>query len=142
MTIKQISVFVENEPGRLADVTSILADNGIDLSAVSISDTTDFGILRMIVNQPEKTEEILRGAGFTVSVTEVLVISVENRPGGLAGALKVLADDGIGVEYMYAIGKETEKALIVLRVEDTEAAVELLEEAGFGVLPSDAVYEL
>ena len=142
MTIKQISVFVENEPGRLAETTNILAENKIDLSAVSISDTTDFGILRMIVNQPEETEKILREAGFTVSVTEVLVVSVENRPGGLAEALTVLAESNIGVEYMYAIGKETEKALIVLRVEDTEKAVDLLKSNKIDVLPSEAVYEL
>lgn len=142
MLIKQISVFVENKSGRLAEITKILAENNIDISAVSISDTTDFGILRMIVNKPEEAEEVLQKAGLTVSCTAVIAISVKNKPGGLAEALDLLANKGIGIEYMYAIGKKTEEALIILRVEDADKAVNLLLSYNIKVLPSDSVYSL
>lgn len=143
MLVKQISIFLENKSGRLAEVTKILGENNIDISALSIADTTDFGILRLIVNQPEKAEAILKDNGFTVSCTSVIAIAVVDEPGGLAAALDVLDKEAIGIEYMYAfVGKTTSEALVILRVEEPERAVEALTRNNIKVLPSNVVYEL
>ncbi len=132
MLAKQISVFVENSKGRLAQITQILADNQINIRALSIADTTSFGILRVIVEDAENTEKILKNAGLTVSVTDVLSLQIEDRPGGLASALKILADHDIDVDYAYAfISKATDKANVVIRVERDAEAEKLLKEAGF-----------
>ena len=140
MLIKQISVFVENKPGRLAEITGVIADSGIDIRALSIADTTDFGILRLIVDKPETAEKALRDAGLTVSVTNVIAIGIDDVPGSFASAMKTLAGAGIDVEYMYAfISRDTKKAYVILRVGDNEKAgqvltangVELLDEKGF-----------
>ncbi len=143
MLVKQISVFLENKSGRLAEVTKSLAAGGIDISALSIADTKDFGILRLIVNDPEKAEKALKNDGFTVSCTNVIAIAVEDRPGGLSEALKVLDDNSIGIEYMYAfVGKTSNKALVILKTEDSEKAIKSLEASGIHVLPSKQVYKL
>lgn len=143
MLVKQISVFLENKSGRLAEVTGVLGENNIDISALSIADTTDFGILRLIVNQPERAEAILRKNGFTVSCTSVIAIAVEDKPGGLAAALKILDREAIGIEYMYAfVGKTTDQALVIIRVEVPEKAVEALTRNGIKVLSSSEVYKL
>lgn len=143
MLIKQISIFLENKSGRLAEVTKTLGSNNIDISALSIADTTDFGILRLIVNKPEQAETILRENGFTVNCTSVIAIAVEDKPGGLAKALEILDGESIGIEYMYAfVGKTSSEALVILRVEDPEKAVQALEKSAIKVLPSDAVYKL
>lgn len=143
MLVKQISVFLENKSGRLAEVTKILGDNGIDISALSIADTTDFGILRLIVNQPEKAESVLRENGFTVSCTSVIAIAVADKPGGLAAALEVLDRESIGIEYMYAfVGKTSDEALVILRVETPDRAVDALSKNNIRVLSSSVVYEL
>lgn len=143
MLVKQISVFLENKSGRLAEVTSILGSSNIDISALSIADTTDFGILRLIVNDPEKAEEVLKENGLTVSCTSVIAIAVADKPGGLAAALKVLDNETIGIEYMYAfVGKSSDDALVILRVEDSQKAIEALEKNGIKVLPSEMVYKL
>lgn len=143
MLVKQISVFLENKSGRLAEVTRTLADNDIDISALSIADTTDFGILRLIVNKPEKAEEVLKKNGFTVSGTSVIAIGVEDKPGGLASALEILDDENIGIEYMYAfVSKTDDEALVILRVEDPGRAIEVLKKSNIRVLPSDQVYKL
>lgn len=141
MLIKQISVFLENKSGRLAEVTSTLGSNDINISALSIADTTDFGILRLIVNKPEEAEEILKENGFTVSCTNVIAIAVPDSPGGLAKALEILDKESIGIEYMYAfVGKTTDEALVILRVEAPEKAIDLLTQNGIKVLPSSTVY--
>ncbi|MGE4284444.1 MAG: ACT domain-containing protein [Clostridia bacterium] len=143
MLVKQISVFLENKSGRLAEVTGILGENDIDISALSIADTTDFGILRLIVNQPEKAEEALKKHGFTVSCTSVIAIAIVDEPGGLAAALKILDNAAIGIEYMYAfVGKTTNEALVILRVEEPERAVKELDANNIRVLPSEQVYKL
>ncbi len=143
MLVKQISVFLENKSGRLADVTSILGDNNVDISALSIADTTDFGILRLIVNKPLIAEKVLKENGFTVSITDVIAISVLDEPGGLAAALKVLDNISISVEYMYAfVGKTTSEALVILRVEDPATAAEELDKNNIKVLPAERVYQL
>jgi hypothetical protein len=143
MLVKQISVFLENKSGRLAEVTKILGENNIDISALSIADTTDFGILRLIVNKPENAENVLKENGFTVSCTSVIAIAVEDKPGGLSIALEVLNQEAIGIEYMYAfVGKASNDALVILRVEDPEKAVKSLENKKIKVLASDTVYKL
>ncbi len=143
MLIKQISVFVENKPGRLADITKTLATNQVDIRALSIADTTDFGILRLIVNKPMMAAEVLRDAGYTVSITEVIGIGINDQPGGLCDALSTLLAAGITVEYMYAfIGRAQNTAYVILRVENTQAAIEALQEQGIQLIRGDDIYEL
>jgi len=143
MFVEQISIFLENKSGRLAEVTRILGENGIDISALSIADTTDFGILRLIVNNPEKALTILKEQGFTVSSTKVIAIGVEDKPGGLSKALGVLDRNKIGIEYMYAfVSKSEDEALVLLKVGDPTKAVEVLQENGVRVLSANQVYKL
>lgn len=141
--VKQISIFLENKSGRLANVTRILGENNIDISALSIADTTDFGILRLIVNSPEKAEEILKKEGFTVASTDVLAIAVEDKPGGLAKVLTLLEENSIGIEYIYAfVGKCSNEALVILRLDKPCDAAKVLSENNIRVLEQEDVYKL
>lgn len=143
MLVKQISIFLENKSGRLAEVTRTLGENDIDISALSIADTTDFGILRLIVNKPEKAERILKENNFTVSCTSVIAIGVQDKPGGLAKALGILDGENIGIQYMYAfVSKTDDEALVILKVEDPDRAVMVLKDNSISVLPSSQVYKL
>lgn len=143
MFVKQISVFLENKSGRLAEVTGILGKHDIDISALSIADTTDFGILRLIVNKPDLALQVLKENGFTVSATDVIAIAVEDKPGGLAKVLKILYKKDIGIEYMYAfVGKVTDQALVILKVEKADEAIEVLKENNVKILPAEEVYAL
>jgi len=140
MLIKQLSVFVENQPGRLAEITDILGKGNIDIRALCIADTTDFGILRLIVNHPNQAERELREAGFTVSQTEVLGIGIEDTPGGLSVALNALLEANVTVEYMYAFVSQTAKtAYVILRVVDNEGARALLESKGIRILNGEDI---
>lgn len=138
MTVKQLSVFVENRAGRLSEVTRLLGDNDISIRAMSIADTKDFGILRLIVNDAEKALDVLKANGFSVAITNVLALKINDRPGGLADAMEALYKDNISVEYMYAafINEEEDTASLVLRVNDNDKAVNALEESGFHLLTS------
>lgn len=128
MKVKQISVFLENKSGRLAQVTRILGDNLINIRALSIADTTDFGILRLIVDQPEEANRILRAEGFMVSETAVIAVEVPDRPGGLADILATLGLAGINIEYLYAfIGQSSSKAQVIFRVDDCDKAIDVLQ---------------
>jgi len=142
MLVRQISVFLENKHGRLAEVTQILGDNHIDITALSIADTTDFGILRLIVNQPDKARQVLDQKGFAVSINEVIAIEVEDKPGGLSKALAVLDKKGIGIEYMYAfVGNSPSKnAMVILRVENPESVIRVLQDEDIRIAPSADVY--
>lgn len=132
MAIKQITVFVENKQGALVSITDILAKNGVNLRALSIAETEDFGILRLIVNNEELAEKTLSEAGYLIKVTEVVGVKIGDAPGKLTAALGVLAEAGINMEYLYAFMARTEKhAYVVLRVEDNAAAETALESAGF-----------
>ncbi len=143
MLVKQISVFLENKSGRLAEVTKILGEKDIDISALSIADTTDFGILRLIVNNPKKAEQILKEKNFAVSCTNVIAIAVADKPGGLAEVLQILDNYSIGIEYMYAfVGKNKDEALVIIRVEDLIKAVEVLNKNKIRVLSANEVYNL
>lgn len=143
MLVKQISVFVENKSGRLAEIIGILGKSGIDISALSIADTTDFGILRLIVNDPLKAETVLKESGMVVKTTEVIAMAVEDKPGGLANALDMISGAGLTIEYMYAfIGKSDVGALVIVRVDKPEEAVKLMEKNGVNIIDAKDVYRL
>ncbi|MCI7335040.1 MAG: acetolactate synthase [Oscillospiraceae bacterium] len=143
MLIKQISVFVENKEGRLAEITETIAKAGVDIRALSIADTTDFGILRLIVDKPHETEKVLRDSGFTVSVTSVIAVGIDDVPGGFAKPMRVLANAHIDVEYMYAfISRDTKKAYVILRVNDNATATKVLEEAGIVLLDENGFHDM
>ena len=132
MAIKQLSIFVENRRGGLVAITDLLAGHGIDMSALSIADTRDFGILRLIVDDTEKAKEALESNNVLVKVTEVVAIEVPDKPGELSRALAVLDEEGINVEYLYAFLSATgQGAYVVIRVEDNTAAEAALTSAGF-----------
>lgn len=142
MKVKQISIFLENKSGRLAQVTEVLGENNINIRALSIADTTDFGILRLIVNEPDKAYLVLKEAGFTVSFTDVIAVEVTDKPGGLAKVLKELDRAGINIEYLYAfVQKTADAALVVFRVEQLEEAVKVLLASGTRVMSGDEVYK-
>lgn len=143
MQIQQISVFVENKSGRLAEITEALAAANVDIRAVSIADTSDFGILRLIVNKPKEAVEALKAAGLTVSLTSVIAMGIDDQPGEFAKAMRVLADNQIGVEYIYAfVSREHGKAFVILRVDDSERAVNMLRENGITILGAEEIYDL
>ena len=129
--VYQISVFLENRAGQFAEITGILAENHIDLRAISIAETTDYGVLRMIVDNAEKTTAILMQHGYLMSMTPVLVIAVPDQPGGVAPVLATLAEGNVDIEYMYSLFTHKEgKSYIVFRVAQTEKFVELLKTHG------------
>ncbi len=141
--IKQISVFVENKKGRLAKITDVLGQGGIDLIALSIADTTNFGIMRCIVNEPDKALSLLKNHGFTASTTDVIVAEVTDKPGGLAAVLKLLDSADISVEYLYSfVRTPNENALILFRVEDIETAVKVLTDGGVRLISEPDVYRI
>ena len=127
MLIKQMSVFVENTTGRLAQLTRVLGNDGIDIKASCIADTVDFGILRCIVDDPEEATRVLKEHGFTASITEVIAVELEDRTGGFADVLEILAKENIGVNYIYSTIRSKEgAAIIVLKVEDPQKAIDVL----------------
>lgn len=139
--VDQISVFLENETGGLADVVDVLARSAIDIRAMALADETDFGILRLIVNDAGEAMRALREAGFTVRTTPVVAVLIPDRPGGLATTLNALR--GIAVEYMYAfVRKSGENAMVVFRFEDVDRAVETLRRAGARILEAEDVQQL
>jgi hypothetical protein len=143
MKVEQISVFLENKSGRLAEVTNILSSGGVNIRALSLADTADFGILRLIVNQTDKAREILKANGFTVGKTEVVALVVPDRPGGLAGILKILDAASINVEYMYAfVQRSGDNAIIIFRFDELDKAIDVLTSAGVRVLKGEEVYAL
>ena len=127
MTIHQISVFLENRPGQLAEITSTLSASQIDLRAINIAEVTDYGVLRLIADQPERAASVLLEKGFILSMTPVVAVSVPDVPGGLAGVLDILAKENIDVEYMYSVfGQVDGLAHMVFRVADTEKLIAVL----------------
>ncbi len=143
MYVQQISVFIENTPGRLAAFTRLLGDNHIDLVALSIADTTSFGILRGIVADYERARRLIAEAGYTVCLTDVLAVTVPDKPGGLADVLALLNESGIGIEYLYSFVRNAgERALIIFRVEEIARAERLLEDHGVHLLSQEEVRHL
>ena len=132
MTIDQISVFLENKSGRLADVTKALADGMINLRAMTIADTADFGILRLIVNDPDKASKILEDNGFTVRITKVIGIEIEDKPGGLHKIMETFKNSGVNIEYLYAsLESKNNKAVVIFKVEDVKLGLEIVEKNSF-----------
>ena len=144
MTVNQLSVFVENKQGRLSEITAILQGAKVDIRALSIADTTHFGILRLIVDKPQAAEAALKEAGLTVSLTPVIAVGIADRPGGLAEAMATLRDGGVSVEYMYAFlgGKGVDHAYMIFRVEDAAAASAALAQRGIKVIDQGEIEKL
>lgn len=140
MTVEQISVFVENKSGRLGDVTRVLQDAEINIRALSLSDTTDFGVLRLMADDTARARTELQKAGFTVGSTPVVAVEVPDAPGGLGYVLGVLSEHGINVEYLYAYTqRECVRATIIFRFDRTEEAIEVLQARGIRVLGPDEI---
>lgn len=140
MAIQQISVFVENKPGRLAEITGYLAAGGVSIRAFSIADTTDFGILRLIVSDTETAESVLKAAGVAVSITEVIGISIPDVTGSFAKVVKVLADAGENVEYAYAfLTPEAGHAYVIVRVDNNDKAIEVLKKNDIAVIGENSI---
>jgi hypothetical protein len=143
MKAEQISVFIENKSGRLAEVARVLGEANVNIRALSLADTSDFGILRLIVNDRELAKQVLKDNGFTVSKTEVVAIEVPDRPGGLSEILHTLDNASINVEYMYAfVERCNENAVIIFRFDETEKAIQLLTSKGFTVLEGERLYQM
>lgn len=143
MIIKQLSIFVENKKGRLAEITKAIAAANVDIRALSIADTTDFGILRLIVNKPEEAAIALKEKGITVSVTNVIAVGINDVPGAFSVPMQILADADIDVEYMYAfITRKSEKAYVILRVADNDAAAKVLADKGVEILSEEEFHEM
>lgn len=140
---KQISVFLENKAGRLSHVTRVLGEAGINIRALSIADTSDFGILRIIVNEPGRAYKILKEAGFTVSETEVIAVQVPDSPGGLGAVLEQMAEENLNIEYLYAfLGTADNNALVILKVDDIRLASEVFSRKGIKFVEEKQLYEL
>jgi hypothetical protein len=143
MKLEQISIFLENKSGRLAEVTSILAAAGINIRALSLADTADFGVLRLLVNDSDRARQVLKASGFTVSKTEVTAVAVPDRPGGLAEILRLLDGAGINVEYMYAfVQRSGDNAIIIFRFENLEQAIQTLKGGGIRILSGEELAAL
>ncbi len=143
MKVSQLSVFIENKSGRLADVTHALADANINIRALCIADTIDYGLLRLIVNDPVAAKAALANAGFTVTITEVLAIEVPDQPGGLAGIIDVFAEGGLNIEYMYAfVGTSGKNAIVIFRIERIDEAIPILQSKGVRILTGDELHSL
>lgn len=140
---KQISVFLENKAGRLSHVTRVLGEANINIRALSIADTSDFGILRIIVNDPARAYKILKEAGFIVSETEVIAVQVPDSPGGLAAVLEQMAEASVNIEYLYAfLGTSNNDALVVFKVEDIQQACNTFTDKGIKFVGEDQLYHL
>jgi len=137
MTIKQISVFLENVSGRLAEVTKILSEGNINLRAITIADTADFGILRIVSDDPESTLKILEDSGFTARVTEVLAVEIEDRPGGLARVMEIFFKNNVNIEYLYAsLEKNRDNAVVIFKVEDIVHGQKIIDENDLSAISS------
>ena len=143
MKVEQITVFLENQSGRLADVASILAAAGVNIRALTLADSADFGILRLIVHDTEKASQVLKAEGFTVAKTVVVGVEVPDRPGGLAEILNAMKANQVNVEYMYAfVHKSAVNATIIFRFDDPEKAIACLQQAGIKIMRGEDIYSI
>jgi hypothetical protein len=143
MKLKQISVFLENRKGRLSGALDTLAKAKINIRALSIADTSEFGILRLIVPDPDKARKALEKAGFTVKENHVIAVEIDDKPGGLAAALQALSDADLNVEYLYAfIAKGGNKAVVILRTENVDAGIKVFKKAGINILKAETLYKM
>ncbi len=143
MKVEQISIFIENKSGRLAEITRVLGEADINIRALSLADTSDFGILRLIVNDGAKASTVLKEHGFTVNKTEVVAVEVPDRPGGLSAILQTLDREAINVEYMYAFVERCGgNAVIIFRFDETDKAIAALKAGNFNMLDGSRLYNL
>lgn len=143
MKVEQISVFLENKAGRLAEVTKTLAEAKINIRALSLADTSDFGILRLIVNDHEKAKDALKAKDFTVGLTTVVAVEVPDHPGGLGSILDILSTNNVNVEYMYAyVHPGRSNALLIFRFDRIDQAIEVLQQNNIRVVPGQELYAL
>lgn len=143
MQLEQISIFIENKSGRLAEVTRVLGSQGINIRALSLADTSDFGILRLLVDKTDLARTTLKEHGFTVSKTEVVAVEVPDQPGGLSGILDVLDRSQVNVEYMYAFVERCGgNAVIIFRFDDPVAAIRVLTDNGIAILAGERLYKM
>ena len=143
MKVKQISIFLENKAGRLASVAKVLRDNKINIRALTVADTSDFGILRMIVNQPEKACEVLKTAGFMVKQNPVIAVQIEDREGLFYDLMSLCDKHNINIEYTYSFVEQTSnKAILFMRFEDTDAAIELFSKNGYKLLRNEEIRKI
>ncbi|MDA8139936.1 MAG: ACT domain-containing protein [Desulfobacteraceae bacterium] len=143
MQVEQISVFLENKSGRLSEVTGILAEAGVNIRALALADTSDFGVLRLIVDHKERAIQTLKDNGFTVGKTEVLAIEVEDRPGGLHKILEILRGNGINVEYMYAYVRQSGKnAIMIFRFDPIETAIKVLQKNAVRIIDGATLHAM
>ena len=143
MTVEQLSIFVENKPGKLLEALETLGDAGVDLRALSLTDTSDFGILRVIVDNPQNALKTLGDAGFLVKSNNVLAVVIGDKPGGLAAVVRVLSDAGVNIEYTYAfVAHSKDNAYVILRVDDNDAAIKVMAENDISLLTSKEMYSM
>ena len=143
MIIRQLSVFLENKPGRLCAAIDELAKAGVNISALSLADAAEYGILRLIVDQPDLAKEVLTASGVVVKAHRVIALAMRDEPGGAGGILRLLADAGVNIEYMYAcVGRISGKALMVVRTDDAEKAEKVLEDNGLDEVSPADIYRL
>ncbi|MGE4586281.1 MAG: ACT domain-containing protein [Mangrovibacterium sp.] len=140
MIVKQLSVFLENKGGRLNEVTTLLGEAGINMSAFSVADTSEFGILRMIVSDPEKAGRVLKTAGFTVRLSEVVCLNSPNVPGALSRALNILVGEGVFLEYLYAFSMDKKSANIVMKPADIQKCIRVLQEHQMELVRASDLY--
>ena len=142
MKLIQLSVFLENKPGRLSEPCRILAQADINILTLSLADTQQFGILRLIVKNWEKAMNVLKNAGFVVNTTEVVAVEVEDRPGGLENILQIIEQENVNVEYMYAFTyRQEDKAIIIFRFENPDKSIQILQKKGVNLISSVELYE-
>ena len=142
MTAKQLSVFIENRQGRLGEVLHVLKENGVNILSMSLADTTEYGILRLIVNNPESGRDVLIENGFSSIITEVLIIKVPHVAGALQGTLELISDKNVNIEYMYGLSVEEKDASIVMKTNDLDIACDVLKAAGIDTLTSEEIAKL
>lgn len=138
MSVHQISIFLENSKGRLAEVTRALAVEGINIRALSLADTADFGVLRIIVDDPDRCLSVLKKGGFVARFSEVVAVEVEDRPGGLSRIMEVLDEAGLNVEYMYAyVAKALKNAVVICKIDERDKALAVLDRAGIPTVSAE-----
>lgn len=142
MIIKQLSVFLENKTGRLNEVTQLLGNAGINMSALSLADTSEFGILRLIVSEPQKALSILKEAEFSGSLTDVICLNSPNVPGALAKALNILSEEGVFIEYLYAYSMDNKSANIVLKPDNIQKCIEVLQAHKMELVSASDMYKI
>ena len=142
MTAKQLSVFIENRKGRLGEVLHYLKENNVNILSISLADTTEYGLLRLIVNDAKKARDVLYAEGFSSMLTDVLIIKVPHAPGSLQKILELIAEKDVNIEYMYGLSVESEDASIVLKTNDLEIACQVLKAANIGTMTDDEIATL